>query len=197
MKLTEETQVADAELPVADLKRHLRMGSGFAEDDLQNEVLVSFLRAAIAAVEARTRKAILARGFAFEFGQDPSGESVVLPVAPVTELVEVARLDAAGTAEIIALADYALEDDAHMPKVTKLNGTWPQIARAGRLRLRFVAGYGAVWGDVPADLAHAVIMLAAHYYEYRTETRLDDGNLPFGVAALLSRYRVMRLGGRA
>ena len=63
MMLIEESQLPEAALPVAALRRHLRLGTGFAEDDLQDAVLGSFLRAALAAIEARTGKALMARGF--------------------------------------------------------------------------------------------------------------------------------------
>ena len=57
----------------------------------------------------------------------------------------------------------------------------------------FVAGFGAAWGDVPADLRQAVLMLATHYYEYRHDTSLSSGCMPFGVTSLLERYRPVRL----
>ena len=56
MMLIEETAIADAALPVDQFKAHLRLGTGFAEDNVQDEVLKGFLRAAIAAIEARTGK---------------------------------------------------------------------------------------------------------------------------------------------
>jgi len=40
-----------------------------------------------------------------------------------------------------------------------------------------------------------VLLLAAHYYEHRTETALGEGCMPFGVASLIERYRKVRLLG--
>ena len=62
-----------------------------------------------------------------------------------------------------------------------------------------MAGYGPTWAEVPADLAQAMLMLAAHYYEYRSDTALGAGCMPFGVTALIERYRQVRmtLGGQA
>jgi uncharacterized phiE125 gp8 family phage protein len=60
-----------------------------------------------------------------------------------------------------------------------------------------VAGYGAAWSDLPADLAQAVLMLAAHYYEYRHDTALSGGCMPFGVTSLLERYRPLRISAGA
>ena len=52
MMLIEETTVPVAALPVAQLKDHMRLGSGFSDDGLQDTVLETYLRAAIAAIEA-------------------------------------------------------------------------------------------------------------------------------------------------
>ncbi len=57
----------------------------------------------------------------------------------------------------------------------------------------FRAGFGAGWADIPADLAQAVLLLAAHYYEYRDEVSLSQGCMPFGVSSLIERYRTVRL----
>ena len=59
----------------------------------------------------------------------------------------------------------------------------------------FGAGYGASWSEIPADLAQAVMLLAAHYYEFRNETSLSEGCMPFGVTSLIERYKPIRLGG--
>ena len=56
MMLIEETTVPDVALPVEDFKAHLRLGTGFGPETLQDEVLAGFLRAAISAIEARTGK---------------------------------------------------------------------------------------------------------------------------------------------
>ena len=63
MMLVEETTVPTAALPVAQFKDHMRLGSGFADDDLQDGLLESHLRAAIAVIEARTSKILIARNF--------------------------------------------------------------------------------------------------------------------------------------
>ena len=47
--------------------------------------------------------------------------------------------------------------------------------------------------DLPADLGQAVLLLAAHYYEFRHETQLGDGCMPFGVTSLIERYRTVRV----
>ena len=64
----------------------------------------------------------------------------------------------------------------------------------GNVVIEFDAGFGATCQDVPSDLQQAVFLLAAHYYEYRQETGLGEGCMPFGVTSLIERYKIMRLG---
>lgn len=63
MLLVEDTTIPTAVLPVADFRDHLRLGTGFADDGLQDAVLERHLRAAMAAIEARTGKILIARDF--------------------------------------------------------------------------------------------------------------------------------------
>lgn len=197
MMLSEETQVAEATLPVAELKAHLRMGSGFAEDDVQDTVLASFLRAALAAIEARTGKAILTREFAWSVTQWRDSRAQVLPVAPVAAVLALSVQDAEGEVTVIDAATYRLMPDAQRPKLIGTGGTLPGIPQGGEALVVFAAGFGAVWADVPADLQQAVLMLAAHYYEYRNDVALGQGCMPFGVTALIERHRQLRVFGGA
>ena len=53
MMLVEQTSVTSESLPVTEFKDHLRLGTGFADDGIQDVVLESYLRASIGAIEAR------------------------------------------------------------------------------------------------------------------------------------------------
>lgn len=194
MMLIEETAIADAALPVDQFKAHLRLGTGFAEDDVQDQVLKGFLRAAIAAIEARTGKVLIARGFSWSLNgwRDPASE--VLPVAPVKSVDVVTRTDAAGTETAVDAVAYRLERDSQRPRLRPAGATLPAIATGGSVKIGFTAGMAADWGGLPADLGQAVLLLAAHYYEYRDETALGAGCMPFGVTSLIQRYRMVRFG---
>ena len=76
-----------------------------------------------------------------------------------------------------------------MMLVIALSGALPTIPTGGCARLSFLAGYGPEWSDLPPDLSQAVMMLATHYYEYRQDMALGAGCMPFGVTALIERYR--------
>lgn len=195
--LVEETSVPVAALPVAEFREHLRLGTGFAEDGLQDTVLESFLRAAMSAVEARTGKVLLSRAFFWTLEAWRSAQAQTLPVAPVTELTEVTLTNRAGEEVMVASSSYRLVADTQAPQMRSTSACLPQIPEGGTATVRFEAGFGAVWTDVPVDLRQAMLMLAAHYYEYRHDTALQGGCMPFGVSSLIERYRPVRLGAVA
>ena len=194
MMLVEETQVAEAALPVAALKAHLRLGSGFSETDLQDGVLASFLRAAMTAIEGRTSKALISRGFLLTLDVWQAPEQQKLPIAPVQSVTEVAIVDIYGAASVLDPSGYRLQKDAFDPKLRPIAAIFPAVPESGSLEIRFQAGYGQTFDAVPDDLKQAVLLLAAHYYEFRQEAGLSDGCMPFGVTSLISRYRPVRMG---
>lgn len=192
--LVEETQVLEAALPVEALKDHLLLGSGFTEGDLQDPVLVSFLRAAIAAIEGRTSKALITRGFLVTLDGWTAPDTQRLPVAPVQAVTEVALVDAIGVAKVVDPSAYRLQKDAFHPRLRPMTTSLPSVPTGGTVEIRFDAGYGATFDAVPEDLKQAVLMLAAHYYEYRSDMALSQGCMPFGVTSLIARYRPVRMG---
>jgi uncharacterized phiE125 gp8 family phage protein len=192
MNLVELTEVPESALPVARLREHLRLGTGFPDDSAQDALLAGFLRAALAAIEGRTGKALLSRNFLFTLSAWRSPERQPLPVAPVSALTSVTLADAAGTATEVP--GLRLDADATRPSLLA-TGLLPAIPQGGSARIAFTAGYGPAWEHLPPDLAQAVLMLAAHYHEYRYDIALDGGCMPFGVTALIERYRPLRLSG--
>lgn len=195
MRLDELTVVPDAALPVAAFRDHLRLGSGFGADSLQDTLLAGHLRAAIAVIEGRIGKVLIARRFRLVLEMWRGAEAQALPVAPVSALVEVALVDAGGARVVLPAGSFRLVSDAHRPKLAARSGGLPAMPVAGAAEVVFDAGFGA-WDAVPADLVQAVMLLAAEFYE----ARIDDGTrgpgLPVMVQSLIERWRIVRvLGG--
>lgn len=195
MMLVEQTTVPVAALPVAQFKDHLRLGTGFADDGVQDTVLESYLRAAMAAIEARTGKILITRSFTWTLTAWRDLATQALPVGPVSAVTSLKITDRLGADEVVATDRYRLEKDLHRPKLSSTGICLPAIPVAGEVEIAFEAGFGAAWGDLPTDLAQAVLMLAAYYYENRSEVGMSQGNLPYGVSALIQNYRVVRLFG--
>lgn len=195
--LIEETAVPDAVLPVQGLKNHLRLGTGFADAGMQDALLASHLRAALAVIEGRTGKVLLARRFRLELDRWRDRDGQALPVAPVAAVVSVALRDAVGGEVAIPADRWRLMPDTHRPRLVAAGMLLPDVPEDGRAVVVFDAGYGADWANVPADLAQAVMLLAAEFYERRHDGGQAQG-LPFGVQVLIERWRTVRVlgGGR-
>ena len=197
MMLTEETQVPLAALPVEEMKDHLRMGSGFADDGLQDGLIETYLRAALAAIEGRIGKMLFQRRFLWvvECWRD---EEQALPVAPVSGVVSVTLVDAAGGEVLVPGAVYRLVKDLHRPRLAGKGSALPTIPSGGSVRVVFEAGFGAAWTDIPVDLRQAVLLLAGEFYEHRHDDGAQAAGLPFGVVTLIERWRTVRIlgGGR-
>ena len=189
MMLIEETSVPDAALPVEAFKAHLRLGSGFGQDAVQDEVVRSFLRAAMAAIEARTGKVLIARSFGWSLTFWRNAAAQALPVAPVTAITRLALVARDGTETEAAADTYWLERDLQRPRLRATGFALPRVPTSGSVLITFEACFGPNWADLPPDLQQAVLMLATHYYEYRHETALSDGCMPFGVSSLIERYK--------
>jgi len=199
MLLMEQTIVPGASLPVQPFKEHLRLGTGFADDDVQDALVEGYLRAAIAAVEGRTGKALLARDFLLELTDWRSGDGQSLPVAPVSGVGTVVLKDAGGVAVTLPTAAYRLVKDTHRPRIVPAGMSLPSPGVGGLVEVVFTAGFGPAWSDVPHDLAQAVFLLAAQFHENRHDASDRPSVLPFGVMALIERWRTVRVlgGGQA
>lgn len=194
MNLVELTETPLAALPLGALREHLRLSSGFGDDGVRDALLAGFLRAAAAAVEARTAKALLARDFALTLSAWSTPEAQPLPLAPVTVVHAVTVTAADGAEAPLPPSAWALRPDAQRPALVGRAGALPPIPPGGGVRIAFRAGLAEAWGGLPPDLAHAVLMLAAHYHDWREDTGLAAGCMPFGVTALIERFRPLRLG---
>jgi uncharacterized phiE125 gp8 family phage protein len=198
MILIEQTAVPSLALPVQQLKDHLRLGTGFADSTLQDALIESYLRAAMATIEARIGKALIARRFLWRLEDWRASNEQALPVAPVTQLVSITIYDGLGGSSLVPSTTYRLVPDTHRPKIVGFGASLPTIPSEGRIEVIFDAGFGTAWGQVPADLGQAVLVLAAEYYEHRHDGGIREAGLPMAVLTLIDRWRTVRmLGGGA
>jgi uncharacterized phiE125 gp8 family phage protein len=111
--------------------------------------------------------------------------------------VEAVTLVAADGGETTVDPDtWSVLRDSQRPRIVgRFGRSLPRIPRSGRAEVRFSAGFGDRWDEVPADLRQAVFLLAAHFYENRSDTGAITGSMPFGVLVLIEAYRTSRIGG--
>lgn len=177
-------------LPVAALRAQLRLGTGFADSTSQDAELAGFLAAAAAVIETRTAKALLTRRLRLVVDGWRWLDAQALPVAPVVTVLSVTLRDRTGTAQPVDPARWRLRPDRHRPQVVASGVMLPAVPPGGTAEIEFDAGFGAVWSAVPADLAQAVLLLAAEHYDARSGLRPD---LPPAVAGLVAGWEPVRL----
>ena len=188
--MVELVPVPQAVLPIAAFREYLRLGSGFADDAFQDTILESSLRAALAMVERRTGIAVLSRGFRYSASRWRDRAGHMLPVSPVTAVTSVRIINANGVASEVAAGGWRLSVEGREACLVPL-GLLPPVPRLGRLEIDLVAGFGASWEAVPADLTEAVFMQASRFYETRG---IGLNVLAPGVSALIEAYRPVRAG---
>ncbi|MEJ6398037.1 head-tail connector protein [Yoonia sp. 208BN28-4] len=197
MILVEETTVPLSALPLAVFKDHLRLGSGFADDTLQDDALETCLRSALAAIEARTCKVLFARDFLWTLSQWRDQTRQPLPVAPVEDVVTVTLVDRQGSETDWPAEFWMLERDGQRPHLCAERRGLPSVPNGGAVRIRIIAGFAQDWSGIPDDLARAVLLLAAHFYEFRYDSGGSASQFPQIVDSLIAPHRTVRLlGGR-
>jgi uncharacterized phiE125 gp8 family phage protein len=196
MVLTELSAPPAAAIPVRAFAEHLRLGTGFADDGSQDAVLELYLRAAMAAIEARIGRALLARAFSWTVTRWREDASQGLPIGPVQSVDAIRLIGADGDETEVDPQAWSVLRDVQRPRlVGRFGRSLPRIPRSGHAEVSFTAGYGGGWDAVPADLRHAVFLLAATYYDNRAEPGQASGTMPFGVLVLIEPYRALRIGG--
>lgn len=198
MILVEQTTVPFEALPIPELRDYLRLGTGFADDAVQDTVLETCLRAALAAIEARTGKALLERSFRWSVTSWRYAGRQVLPIAPVSSITALVLQDRAGGETTVSADLYGLERDAHRPALIAFGTALPSIPTGGSAEIDIVAGYAADWAGIPPSLKKAAFMLAAHYYEHRHAMAFEADGIPTLVNDLLLPFLNIRIfgGGR-
>ena len=195
MMLVERTTIPVEVLPVADFRSHLRLGTGFSDDGAEDGLLETFLRAAVSAVEAWTGKVMITRDYTWTIDYWRENRVQPLPVAPVTTVSALRQVDRDAVVTALEPDRYRLRRDLHRPLIESTGSLLPSVPVGGWIEIDFTAGFGNAWSDVPPALAHAVVLLAAHYHEYRAELRAGTPTIPYGVSVLAEPWRTMRLFG--
>ena len=118
-----------------------------------------------------------------------------LPLAPVREVTQVVVIDRDGAETAIDPARWRLEPDAHRPRLVATGYLLPGVPTGGAVQIVFDAGFGDGWSDLPPDLAQAVFLLAAQFYEQRAGDAAGGQALPLTVSGLVERWRTVRSMG--
>lgn len=192
MPVTLLTPPAAEPVTLAEAKALLRVET--ADEDALISTLIATARVS---VEAATGRALMTQTLDYTLDGWPHGRALALPRPPLQAVESVTLRDAAGVETAWPAQNYAVETPGDRPWLVLAPGVvWPALERAaGAVRIRLRCGYGDQAEDVPPPLRHAVLLLAAHWFENRVPVVVGApaARFPVGVESLLSAYRLVRL----
>lgn len=124
---------------------------------------------------------------------------IQLPLFPVLTVEKIEYEDGDGVIQTVDSATYRVDTHSNPARISlEWNQSWPLPRRvAGSVTITFQAGYaqdgsGDYTANIPGSLRHAVLLLAAHWYEHREGVVVGTtaSELPMAVESLISQYRV-------
>ena len=169
------TSGPDAEpLTTTECKAHLRV-SHSSDDDL----IAGLIRAAREEVERHTGLALIDH---------------TLIGWGVKQILSVTTYGSEGEASELDPASYQLDPLSRPARLHFETRPSPGIAMNG-IEIDFRAGFGEAGTDVPDLLKRAMMLLVAHWYEFRAEYGAADQpvSLPEGYQRLVAGFRARRL----
>ncbi|MFU0506648.1 head-tail connector protein [Pseudaminobacter sp. NGMCC 1.201702] len=189
MTLLRTVEPAVEPVTLAEVKNHLRL-SHQSEDEL----LAGLIRAAREDVERATGVAMIDQTWRLVLDCWPRGGCVTLMRHPVREILSVTLFGSEGEASVMDPSDYQLDSLSRPARLQFHRRPEPLRAMNG-IEIDFKAGFGEAGTDVPDLLRRAVLMLVAHWYEFRASIgpAQQPASYPAGYDRLISGYRDRRL----
>lgn len=174
---------------LVEVKAHLRLDHA-ADDSL----LTGLIRAAREEVERGAGLALMAQSWRLVLDRWPASGRVLLAVHPVRAVLSVTAYGTEGEASLLAPPDYQVDLLSRPARVHFHRMAAPLRAMNG-IEIDFAAGFGEAGTDVPDLLKRAMLLLVAHWYEFRAGFGPSDQpvSYPAGYERLIAGYRAGRL----
>lgn len=176
-------------ITLVETKAHLRVTS-----DEEDAFIESLIVAATQMLERETGVALITQSWRFWIDAAPSDKIIRLPVHPVQQITEVRWFDAEGASVVLDPDNYFLNAITR-PARLRLD-TSPSLANpCNGIEVDLVAGFGDVGSDAPDILRRALLVLVAHWYEFRGVYSAEDQpvSVPEAYTRLIRHYRRVRL----
>lgn len=179
-------------ISLAEAKAHCRVDHDI--DDSRIEIAIAAATAHLDGYAGILGRALVTQTWRQDFPFWPASRSLRLPLAPVTEIDELAYRDASGAKQIVPPAAYRLLAEGSDPYVLlPASLALPTLDCApDAVSVTFKVGYGADGQDVPGPLRAAMLLLIGDMYRFPETAALATANaVPMTptVDRLISPYR--------
>lgn len=172
-------------ITLAQIKQHLRIDSN-AED----EILTTYCDAATNYIEAYLSRFLINRTVRQYVDSMPDNYEIVLEADPVSAIHSVQFYDAQGNPEEVNVTSYRFCQYKN-PPIISFDIQLPATAHCNGIEIDMVAGFGESGADLPQNIIRALLILIAHWYEYRGTNASGEmfGAIPDGIDKLLASSR--------
>ncbi len=189
MTLIRTVEPSAEPVTLAEAKAHLRIDH--AGDD---ELLEGLIRAARQEVERSAGLALIDQDWRLVLDRWPRSGRAIIAIHPIREILSVTVFGSEGEASLLDPAGYET-DTLSRPARVHFNEMPAPTRTMNGIEIDFRAGFGEAGADVPDQLKRAILILVAHWYEFRSGFGPDDQPVswPGGYDRLLAGYRARRL----
>lgn len=174
---------------LAEAKAQLRLSH--SGDDA---FLGGLIKAAREEVERATGMALINQTWRLVLDDIPSNGCVLIARHPVRQVLSVSVFGSEGEAAVVDPANYEA-DTLSRPARLHFTKRPERLRTMNGIEIDFEAGFGEAGTDVPDLIKRAMLLLVAHWYEFRGSYGPDNQpvSYPAGYERLISGYRQRRL----
>ena len=185
-------------LTITDARRHLNLSTTVDDGYIDDCVDAATLH-----IEQLTQHALVSQTRLLKmqtFGDERyvHGRDIFLPRSPLSSVTSITYVDTSGTTQTLSSTAYRSSTGDVPGRVSEAyNNTWPATRNVQEdVTVTYVAGYGSTQSSVPANLRHAVRLIAGHYYRNRESVLIGSisKEVEFGVEALIEPQRIETYG---
>jgi uncharacterized phiE125 gp8 family phage protein len=177
---------------IADTKEHLRVDSGFTDDD---GYITGLIKVAREYVENFCSLQLIDQTWEAYYPGWPFGQ-IELPFYPVKSVESVEYTDIDGNETTFSDTLYSVDLVSEISRIVLNDGeSYPSVtlAKVNPIKITVICGYGAAGSAVPGPICQAIKILVADMYENREQTLVGSIQSEFpAVSRLLSNYRMFR-----
>lgn len=176
-------------ITLSEAKAHLRV-----ESDHEDSLILDLIKVARQELERQTGLCLIDQSWRLFLDHWPPCGSIDLPFRPVKEISEVRIFNREGNAKTLAPTDYVLDAYGNEPKLHIQKVAIPTQQHNG-IEIDLICGFGGTGSDVPDILKRAILILVAHWFEFRgTYTPNDQPvSIPPLFDRLIASERLVRL----
>lgn len=189
MTLFRTVEPAVEPVTLVEAKAHLRLSH-----DSEDVLVSGLIRAARDEVEKTAGLALIDQSWRLALDRWPRHGTALIAKHPVKQILSVTAYGPDGEASLIDPAAYQL-DRLSRPARLHFSAEQAPLRAMNGIEIDFAAGFGESGPDVPDLLKRAMLVVVAHWFEFRAAFGPGEQpvSFPAGYERMIAGYRARRL----